>query len=62
MAWENVGIKHDRLNGLKLRVAPITPETSIPKYIDNLLKKDGIDLLSDKELERRLKELEVVVS
>jgi hypothetical protein len=60
MNWENINITHERLNGLKLRVAQTIPSTTPPKLLDHILKKDGVGAYSDEEFKEKLKELEVV--
>jgi hypothetical protein len=59
--WENVNISPERMNGLRLRVAQIEPKTTVPRLLDHVLSQAGIELLTDKELEQRLKEMEVQV-
>lgn len=60
MNWENINITHERLNGLKLRVAQIMPPTTPPKLLDHILKKEGVGEYSDEEFQEKLSELEVV--
>ena len=61
MHWENINIDPKRLNGLRLRVAQITPRTTAPKLMDHILEENGIELLTDKELaEKMAGKLEVV--
>jgi hypothetical protein len=60
MNWESINITHERLNGLKLRVAQTIPPTTPPKLLDHFLKKEGVGEYSDKEFQEKLNELEVV--
>jgi hypothetical protein len=60
MNWENINITHERLNGLKLRVAQTIPPPTPPKLLDHILKKEGVGEYSDEELQEKLSELEVV--
>ena len=60
MNWENINITHERLNGLKLRVAQIIPPTAPPKLLDHILKKEGVGEYSDEEFQEKLSDLEIV--
>lgn len=60
MNWENINITHERLNGLKLRVARTMPPTTPPKLLDHILKKEGVGEYSDEEFREKLSELEVI--
>jgi len=62
MNWENINIDPKRLNGLRLRVAQISPKTTPPKLMDHILEESGIELLTDEELRQRQKEMEVVTA
>ena len=55
MTWQTVQMKAERLNGLKLRAT--RENRSVANLLDTLLLQAGINELSDKELDRLLKEL-----
>jgi hypothetical protein len=61
MEYENVGVNKKRHNGLKFRVMQVRHRTSIIKYVDNLLEKDGIQEMTEQELNQKVKKLEAVV-
>lgn len=59
MKWENINIDPKRLNGLRLRVAQITPKTTPPRVLDHILEEAGIELLTDQEYNHKVKQIEV---
>lgn len=55
--WCVIGIKYERLNGLRL-LTRIENRGRPGNTLDTILQRAGIPLLSDEELARRLAELE----
>lgn len=51
--WETVGIKHGRLNGLKLERAKQN-RTSPANTLDTILQEAGVKSLTDEKLETEL--------
>lgn len=56
MNYRKANVKHDRYNGLLLKVEQTTPETTLPKLLDSILEGAGIRELSNKELDKLMRE------
>jgi hypothetical protein len=57
MTWETAQMKSERLNGVRLRAD--RENRSVANMLDTILQDAGVPELTDKELEKKLKEKEV---
>lgn len=57
MTWQTTQVKAERLNGLKLRAT--RENRSVANMLDTILQDAGVPEMTDKELEKKLKEKEV---